>query len=523
MAIRAVFGNRDSREKKSLANKEYYKTLVNSKKEATFLTDIEGDLFLLNNKAQQLTGYTEEEAREFHVRDIFVTIKNVDNPFDSRQFSEFTSRLYLLDTRRYLIPVMVDFKEIEGQKFLCTCVEVADKDLTVTVGESAVQFPEELPQGVIPHAGIENQIRWPADFEHQIRNQLNNMLGFGSILARDPAISKDEKLSGNLDSILKSGNHLKKLLNQISIGEKDSYEVVKSPVKLVPVLHKARILLDPVARQNNLSIRIIQHDEITVFSDEMLLLDLFKFLLEKALLYTRTKEVLIEVKEDLKSGKVSISIDNLGQDIPQGIINFIKRENSKGDYDLSNPVIANSPDIKAMLHTLNRIDAKISFSTGTTFGEIALLTLPAAVENVNTDDLAVLEEAIRSKSLKILIVEDEKFTARILSMYVEEIAGVSLAYSGNEALNIVEIFYNKGVIFNAVIMDIGLPKPWDGILLKKEIEKRWPEYHTVPFLAQTAYTAKSYTDRIADNKFQGHLLKPINRSDVLRFINKWCK
>ena len=152
MAIRAVFGNRDSREKKSLANKEYYKTLVNSKKEATFLTDIEGDLFLLNNKAQQLTGYTEEEAREFHVRDIFVTIKNVDNPFDSRQFSEFTSRLYLLDTRRYLIPVMVDFKEIEGQKFLCTCVEVADKDLTVTVGESAVQFPEELPQGVIPHA-----------------------------------------------------------------------------------------------------------------------------------------------------------------------------------------------------------------------------------------------------------------------------------------------------------------------------------------------------------------------------------
>ena len=523
MAIRTVFGNRDSREKKSLANKEYYKTLVDSKKEATFLTDTDGDLFLLNNKAQQLTGYSEEEAKEFHVRDIFITVKNVDNPFDSRQFSEFTTRLFLLDTRRYLIPVMVDFKEIEGQKFLCTCVEIADKEIGMTPREIAAPYREELPQGAKLLPGNETQIRWPADFEHQIRNQLNNMLGFGSILARDPAISKDEKLSGNLDSILKSGNHLKKLLNQISIGEKDSYEVVKSSVKLAAVLQKAGILLDPVARQNNISIRIKQTDDITVFSDELLLQELLKFLLEKALLYTRNDEVLVEVTEDHKAGKVTIAIDNLGQDIPQGIINFIKRENGNEDYDLSNPVIAQNAEIKTMLHSLNRINGKIKFTTGATMGEIAQLILPLATENENTDDLSALEDAIRSKSLNILIVEDEKFTARILKMYVEDICDVSLAYSGNEALNIVEILYNKGVIFNAVVMDIGLPKPWDGILLKKEIEKRWPEYHTVPFLAQTAFTAKSYIDRIAENKFQGHLLKPITRSEVLRFINKSCK
>jgi CheY-like chemotaxis protein len=117
-----------------------------------------------------------------------------------------------------------------------------------------------------------------------------------------------------------------------------------------------------------------------------------------------------------------------------------------------------------------------------------------------------------------IIVEDDKFNASILNLYFEDIAAVSTAFSGNEALNITEFFYNKGIVFHAVIMDIGLPKPWDGILLKMEMEKRWPEYQNIPFLAQTAFTAKSFTDRITDNKFKGFLVKPISRSDLLRFI-----
>ena len=523
MAIRTVFGNREGREKKNLANKEYYKTLVEGKKEATFLSDTDGDLFLLNKKAQQLTGFSEEEIRELHVRDIFVTLRNTENPFDSHQFSEFTSRFYLLDTRRYLLPVMVDFKEIEGQKFLCTCVEVAGKEIASPDREMPAQFQDEMPVVVQPLPANDNHLRWPVDFEHTARNLLNNMLGFGSILARDPAITEDKKLSVNLDSLIKSGNQLKKLFNQLSAGEADTYEVVKTPVKLYPVLQKAGILLDPVARQNNQSIQIRQTGDFTVFTDEFLLLELLKFLLEKALFYTRNDEVMVDVGDEPSTGKVVITIDNLGQDIPQGIINFIKRGNSKEAYDLGNPVIAQNQEIRALLHNLNRIDARISFSTGSSLGEIARIILPLSTENENTDDLSILENAIRSKGLKILIVEDEKFTARILRLYLEEISEVSLAYSGNEALNIAEIFYSKGIIFNAVIMDVGLPKPWDGILLKKEIEKRWPEYQNVPFLAQTAFTAKSYTDRIAENKFMGHLLKPVSRSDVLRFIDKYCK
>lgn len=523
MAIRTVFSNRDGREKKVLANKDYYKTLVDSKKEATFLADAEGDIYLLNKKAQLLTGYSEEEIREYHVRDILVTLKNIDNPFDSRQFSEFTARLYLLDSRRYLVPVMFDFKEIEGQKFLGTCIVITDNEPPAATAESATYLPEEPVTILQPLISNEIQGRLSTDFEHQVRTLLNNMLGFGSILSRESLISNDKKLADTLESILKSGNQLKKLFNKISIGDSDTYDVMKTPCLLAPILQKAQILLDPVSRQNNMVIKVRQSVDITVFSDEFLLLGLLKFLLEKAILFTRNEEVFLDIKEGPSQGKVSIYIDNLGHDIPQGIINFIRRENSKDQYDLNNPVITQSEEIRSILHTLNRIDGKITFTEGTTMGEIVQITLPVATKDEPIDDLVALENSIREKSLKILIVEDEKFTARIFHMYLGDICGVSLAYSGNEALNITETFYNKGIVFNAVIMDIGLPKPWDGILLKKEMEKRWPEYQNIPFLAQTAFTAKSYADRIAGNKFQELLVKPVNRSDLLRFINRFCK
>jgi len=522
MAIRSVFGSRDGREKKTLANKDYYKSLIDSKKEPTFLADTDGDLFILNKKAQQLTGFNEEEIKEFHIRDIFISLKNTVNPFDTRQFSEFTTQLYLLDARRYLLPVMVDFKEIEGQKFLCTVKEIDEKETPAVSKEIAGYFNEELPIPLQPLPANEMPLRMPADFEHRVRNLLNSILGFGSILAREPAIADDKKLSGNLESIIISGNQLKTILNQLSIGESDSYEVIKTTILLEPLIQKAAIILDTVARRNNLKIIVKQATDAMVISDEFLLLELLKFLFEKALLYTRNDEVTVEVTRST-DGKVTMAIDNLGQDIPQGIINFIKRENNRETYDLGNPIISSNQEIKAMLHILNRIDAKISFTTSGSMSEIAILTLPAAVEESNTDDLSLLEVAIRGRALNILIVEDEKLTAKILMIYLRDISDVSLAYSGNEALNIVENFYNKGKIFNAVIMDVGLPKPWDGILLKKEIEKRWPEYQNIPFLAQTAFTAKSYTDRISDSKFLGHLLKPINRSDVLRFLDRYCK
>jgi len=85
------------------------------------------------------------------------------------------------------------------------------------------------------------------------------------------------------------------------------------------------------------------------------------------------------------------------------------------------------------------------------------------------------------------------------------------------------LFYNKGIIFGLIFMDIGLPEPWNGISLKEAIEKKWPEYANIPFVAQTAYSGKNIADQIVNSNFKGYLVKPINRNDVLRFIQKYTR
>jgi len=519
MAIRSVFGNREHRERKTLANRDYYITLIENKPEAVFLSDFDGDLFLLNKKAQSLTGFTSDDIRDFHLRDLFFTPRNTENPFDSRQFTEFSATLFLLDARRYLIPVNLDFREIEGQKFLCSCNSVEAFPETVqSAGPPAAAPSDTLPQAPKSDAPA----RWPVDFEHQIRNQLNSILGFGTVMMKEPAIVESKKLTTNLESILKCGNQLKKLFNQNSPGDSDTYEMVRTRLSLTPLLQKTVILSEPLARHHNTSVRISGNTDILVFTDEFLLLELIQFLTGKAIMYSRKHEAVISAAADEVKGRALITIDNVGQDIPNAVINFIRRENQKEVYDLTNPLIIQNQEMFSMLQILNRIEGKISFTTDSSLGEVVQVSLPLAAGKEQTDDLTVLENSIRQKSLKILIVEDEKLTAEILKLYLEGIAEVSQAFSGNEALNIAEIYYGKGIIFNAVIMDIGLPKPWDGVLLKHEMEKKWPEYQHIPFLAQTAFTAKSYTDRIRESRFREHLIKPVNRLDILYFLERHC-
>jgi CheY-like chemotaxis protein len=523
MALRTVFGNNDHRGRKTLTNKEYYKTLIESKKEAAFLVDVDGDLLLLNQQAQQLTGFTETEIGDYHVRDLFVTSHTSGNPFDARQFSEFSTAMFLMDARRYLIPVLIDFKEIEGQRFLGLCTPVREQGIALPA--SGPEVAKTDPVMTISQQAATSDVpgRWSMEFEHQVRNVLNNMLGFSAIIAKDPVVMKEKKLHGKVESIIKTGNQLKTLLNKISIGNAEVYEIVRTSCQLGQIIQKAQIMLDPLVRQNNQTIRVIQPEAISVFTDEFLLLELLKFLLGKAIQYTRNEHVTVEVKPDPGQQNVIVTIDNLGQEIPQGIINFIRREQSRDEYDLNNPILAQSPEIKSILKTLNLIDGKLLFSAGEHHEEIAQVILPLSSQDESVDVLTQIEKDIVDRSLKILIVEDDKFNAAILDVFLEPVAAISTAYSGNEALNMAEGYYNKGIVFNLVVMDIGLPEPWDGILLKLEMEKRWPDYQKIPFLAQTAFSAKSISDRIAENDFRGHLVKPLNRSDLLRYIHRLTK
>jgi len=503
-----------------LANKQYYRSLIEGKRECCFLADFEGDILLVNSEFEKFTGYNEAEITEISVRNLFFTLSGKSNPMDSRQFSEFKEDFYFLGSTNYLIPLELEFKEIEGQKFLGILRE--SKTETKEIKPEVSTKPALKPHSAAENSpGLPNTSFWSKDQQHFLRTTLNGILGFGSILLQEEIIQNDPRINAYVSGIVKNSNQLKSILDVSNdSGRLSSIGVSMESVDIGLLLQKIKILLNNQAKVQNIDFEIRQTSNFTFLTNEDRLNKVLLFFIQKAIRFSRSHSVIIEVKVDEINGMLLIIIDNIGMDIPQNIINLIKRESSLTAYNFKNQVFDDAPELAEVINNVNLLEGKVFFDTGEHYGEIVTLAF-SMNKAVSVKDLEVsLETQIKQKNIKILLVEDDKINVKVLNVFLKGIAEVLVAYSGNEALNFVEMYYNKNLIFNLVLMDIGLPEPLDGIRLKHEIEVRWPEYVNIPFIAQTAYAQESLADNIISGNFKGILIKPLDKLDLLRVILK---
>ena len=357
------------------------------------------------------------------------------------------------------------------------------------------------------------------DEEHAVRNSLNTILGFSSILLKETAVATDRKLLGYVKSIINNGNSLKDILSFSDNSLSDNSDALLKKCLLSAVIQKSQILLQSKADQNSIELVVDIPSEFAVISDESVLTNVLNYLLEKAISYCRGMFVDIKVRPSETDGHLLLVIDNLGQDIPMGIKNFIDSEYIKSSYDIDNQILLSNPEILVLLKNINSINAKIKFDKSDDLGDIINIELPLYSETATGNDGSQLNKSPIGLRKKALIIEDDKLNAIILKNHLQSFVDTSTAFSGNEALNIIEMLNDNGNDFDIVFADIGLPSPWDGISLKKEIVSRWPQYEKIPFIAQTGYSAKSYSEKIRSAGFVGYLVKPINRNDIKKFVN----
>ncbi len=510
---------------KKLSNRSYYKSLIDNKKDGAFLTDMDGDILLVNSKAETFTGYSEDEFLNLRLREIFVTLTGDDNPLDSDDIREFEKEIYLIKSSSYLIPVLFQLTEIEGGKFLCTIRSSVSGEKSM-IPDSSMMPDSSMQETVVKENNdlqiLSNNVKRGVlsdEEEHAVRNSLNTILGFSSILLKESAVATDRKLLGYVKSIINNGNNLKDILNFSDNSLSDNSDALLKKCLLSAVVQKSQILLQSKADQNSIEMVVDIPNEFAVVSDESVLTNVINYLLEKAISYCRSMFVDIKVRPSKTDGQLLLVIDNLGQDIPMGIKNFIDAENIKPSYDIDNQILLSNPEISTLLKNLNCINAKIKFDTSEDLGDIINVELPLYSETVTGNDELQSNKSPNGVRKKALIIEDDKLNAIILKNHLQQFVDTSTAFSGNEALNIIENLNDKGVDFDIVFADIGLPPPWDGISLKKEIVNRWSQYENIPFIAQTGYSAKSYSEKIRSAGFAGYLVKPINRNDIKKFVN----
>lgn len=484
------------------------------------MADIDGEILLLNPVFESVSGHNEDDLAEIHLRNIFLTMQDSPNPLSVETLTEIKHDFLLLLSSNSLKPVSLELKEIEGQKYLGVLKEIIEIKITADIAsppreqKMSMEIAEPAKTTKIIFADEDNNL------QHEVRTMLNGILGYGSALKFEKAIEENSRFANYLDGILTNGQKLKALFDKsISPGSR-SKRVSLSLLSPALLLKKVIILLGSFANEQNAVIHVAGEEEPLIISDESRLQNILHFFVHKAILFTRSGEVSINIKKDTSSKKLLIVIDNIGMDIPNPIIQEINKEMILPQYNTDCQAFANNPEIAEILSDFNMIDSKLEISITEPSEQIASILLPLNSENTPAETLAAIESEIKLKNASILIVEDNKINARVLSLFLDKVAEVNIAYSGNEALNLIENTSKAGKFFNLIFMDIGLPEPWDGIMLKHEIEKRWPSYKMVPFVAQTAFAQDSWTERILEGDFRKCLIKPLDRIEVMQTVNK---
>lgn len=507
-----------------MANKQYYRSLIQGRREACLLADIDGEILLINPVFEAFSGYNEEELAEIKLSEIFLSLEGVHNPLSQENLKELHHTFYFLLVSNALKQVTLELKEIEGQKYLGIIHESIDNPVSSGVTEVAKESqPINVSDNTPVNAVSVSKQKEPendSNLQHEIRTMLNGILGYSSVLKLENTITADKRVDSYIDGIISKGQKIKVLLDENISTESKKQQTHLSLVSPLLVLRKIIILLGSFSKDQNVEIEIQGSEDSLVITDENRLQNILYFLIHKAILYCRKEKVNITVGKDTNQQKLNIEIDNIGIDIPNSVIQEINREKVLPEYNVDAPAFRNNPEIAEILSDINLIEGKLEFTTQKQHEQMAALALPLNSQNTREEILKSIETEIAAKKVRILIVEDNKVNARVLSLFLEKISNTEIAYSGNEALNLIESANNSGNNYNIVFMDIGLPEPWDGIILKKEIENRWPGYLMVPFVAQTAFAQDSWTDRILQGDFRKCLIKPIDRLDVLQTVKK---
>ncbi len=366
--------------------------------------------------------------------------------------------------------------------------------------------------------------------DHDMRTSLNAILGFADILKEQFKDTDDQNLQLYINHILASSNKLQDLLeNQMieseTVQKKSSDHSIESIVVsdvIVDVING----LQPVAAKKNAKLSVRHMAKIHALADVANLRQVLITLVNNSLDNIDSGSVIIDCGFDTLNNLVFIKIrDNrkpINEDVLPLLLDPITDSVEGYDDNLFDTNMAFS-SAKRLLESMNgRLEVRSAIKSG------LIITIQLPFDESSTESVdqkpsifyTVSSELIFLNELHpyFLIVEDDPGSSKMLEITLKNISRLDFAADGDIALSMIRKGYEKGIFYDLMLFDIGLPEPWTGITLRERIVKEFPEYGQIPFVAQTAYVMKEDKHKIINAGFEGFISKPIDRRYLIKTL-----
>ena len=501
---------------------KWLQTIIDSLSSVVVVKDIYGKIIACNNAYRNTfgTGNTDvvgKHTNEIYTHDDANAISAIDNEIVALGIERtYEQQLTTIDNQRKVFLISkAPLKDNSGNIY---AIVAHGTDITVFKSLEQKLYKTKL------EATIANNAKsiFLANMSHEIRTPINAVIGYSELLRKRKF---DETSNEYITSIYNAGNSLLSLVNhildisKIEAGKLDlhnEYTNISQTVKLMSDMFKLK------AAQKDIDIIVEYKKNLDVwfFIDEHKLKQVLINLVGNAIKFTKTGHVKILIdhnKTDDKTASLVLSIIDTGIGMSEADINKLFAPFSQIDSENSGNIEGTGLGLNISRQLVElmggKIEVKSQKDVGSEFSiEFENLKIVNAGEvNISSED--ELDFDYIFSPAKVLIVDDVKSNIDVISGVLVEY-GFKIYESVNGKDGVSLALKN---IPDLIFMDCRMPGI-SGVEAASEIKNQNADIKVV---AYTAVESMVFKNRNIIKPFDDLLLKPANKSAILRMLAKY--
>lgn len=487
------------------------------------VTDTDGDIEYVNPKFSKITGYSFEEAIGQNPR-ILKSGKTTTEEYKKmwtaiRSGEEWRGEVYNKTKNGDFYWAQVSISSISDENNRITHFIGIQEDITdrKRMETDLIKAKEQAEQA--------NQAKstFLASMSHELRTPLNSILGFSQILKLNKNKSLTEKELNFVSNILKSGNLLLDLINDVldlSKIESGKFDLDLQPVFIKKAVTEAVDQVSTLAFKHNINVSFdADNMEHYINVDERGIKQVLMNLLSNAIKYNRQEGKVTLACEISKEGQAILNVTDTGPGISEEKITHLFEPFNRLGAETTN-IEGTGIGLTITKRLVEMMDGKLTASSrvgqGTTFEiRFPLTRRETRTENKGTEtpaDSELNSETAEKKT--ILYVEDNRVNLELMESIIAGFSSLELI-SAESA--------EKGIKTAAqlqpdmILMDINLPG-MDGFEALKILKESKDTRH-IPVIAVTSKAMADDAEKGIKAGFTEYLTKPIMIDQFESIVN----
>ena len=355
---------------------------------------------------------------------------------------------------------------------------------------------------------------------HDLRSPFNSIVGFSELLL-DQIRQKTYEGIENYAEIIKksSGQAIKLLMNlmQWSRLQTGRMEIIPEYFEMVDLVNEVALFIHETSHQKGIIHNKILPENATVYADKNMISTVLRNLYSNAVKFSHPGGTVTITAEE-QQNELTISVNDTGVGIEKTRIDKLFL------LDESNSTVGTRNEKGTGLGLIlckefvDKNEGKIWVESEVGKGSTFYFTIPrrekTLVNNVIKYETPLPAVEIRINKLKVLIVEDDETSERLLAIQISHISETVLeAITGTEAVDICR----QNPDIDLILMDIQLPE-MDGYEATRQIREFNKE---VIIIALTAYGFDGDREKAMKAGCNDYNAKPVSKDQLINMIQKY--